>query len=315
LDEKTLDYVDEWFPPEITAEPWEFPESVSLTAELPEGFSPPPAGKYRLVGRDVTEASGEFKVPAILLYRVMTRREERVMPLREGQILRLGDSRLFLAKILPFRTDTTAYEGNASMKIGDSRRAFRDGSGMPPTTTVIFYCIGSWGLEAEALLSPGESPVRGLRGSTYTWIEWMFEVKPERIESLRIQKEREDIEIIFRVPELNAAERVEIPNSLDILIPGRILESEDFRMYPTLFLEAVLGDRFEMEKDSTGSVPVANWSTDDESTIREILNRLFPGRWWVSGGKVRTTRDRFGGLMWKVRQAVGELTGGEGDAR
>jgi len=44
-----------------------------------------------------------------------------------------------------------------------------------------------------------------------------------------------------------------------------------------------------------------------DATMRDILNCYSPNRWWVSDGRVYTTRERFGPVVWKVKEAVREL--------
>jgi hypothetical protein len=253
-----------------------------------------------------------------------TEKKGYTMPAREGEELVLERNRLKLVKILPWAHTSTGGGVGNTLRLGrPAGEETENGSVSGPCTTAMFYCIEPQGVEIEAVLRSGESVRRTQWISTEMWLGCKFKVKMDDIREFRILEEPEVFEVVFHLPEIKGfpAENDGVTNRLDILYPrvffnGSPSAGTPFRL-PTnrdRFFRSVLFRRFVPERAPfLAAVPAGEEEepvTYENITVREILDLYYPGRWWVSGGRVYATSDRFGPIVSKVKEAAREVFGG-----
>jgi hypothetical protein len=250
--------------------------------------------------------------------------EEKVstIPAREGETLTLNRNRLILVKLLPWRHVSTGGGVGDTIRLGrPAGNGGRPVSGPDSFTTAVFYCLEPQALEIHAILDSGETAERGMFTSTEGWLCCRFNADVDRIREFRVLEERDVFEVVFHLPEIRGLppENEGVTNRLDIRYPHVEVELYDAfsgideaEVNLQIFLRTVLRSRFDSEEKTThygSGDPDAPPAEYENTTVRELLDIYFPHRWWVASGRVHITRDRFGPIVWKVKEAWKEICG------
>jgi hypothetical protein len=135
-----------------------------------------------------------------------------------------------------------------------------------------------------------------------------------RIKEFRILEELGGTEVLFHIPEMKGLppENKGVTDLLNIIIPRVTLPAAESDSAPTGILGSLLRDRFIPEQVQSARRAGRDGAelksiTHVDRTVRELLDYYYPGRWWISDGRVCTTMDRFGPIGWRVKTAVREV--------
>jgi hypothetical protein len=224
-------------------------------------------------------------------------RKEYLIPAQEGSTLVLDTNRLFLARIYPWALERIVHAEGAV-----KRRT----SAPDERTTAVFLCgLGEWlgELEVDAVLDDGGiAEGRAIRRGF--WLVSEFQVTRDRIRSFRVREPRGIVEIRWRIPKLQGMPpgNENCTNVLDLRFPYLDFSAVGAANVDR-FLQEILQNGFQSEGWPEEVSPVPH----EKVTLRDILNYYYPGRWWVSDGRVYTTQCRFGPIVWKVSEAIREL--------
>jgi hypothetical protein len=157
-------------------------------------------------------------------------------------------------------------------------------------------------LGVEAVLDSGKTVRSTKRLYSGGWFAPMFRVGMEKIREFRIREEPEAFEVVFHLSEIKGfpPENKDVTNRLDMFYPRLMVQDPPISSGHSA-LGGRLGGEFHRPHGLTTHV------IHEDVTVRDILNIYYPERWWVSDGQVRTTRERFGPIVYKVKEAVRQL--------
>jgi len=240
------------------------------------------------------------------------------IPPREGERRTLDRNRVVLVKVLPWKYAFWKLVGDALPLV----RLRGGDTGQPPGaesfSTAVFYCLRPESLEVEAVLHSGET-ARLDRGEKFRgWLSGVFDAGIDEIREYRIREEPGVREIVFHLPKIRGLppENEGVTNRLDIQFPPVLLDRSSgygrggspMGYQSQWFMSEALGLRFLQDhRHSNSTRRIVADSEHRGIAVRDALDYFFPNRWWVSEGRVRTTRECFGPIVWKVKEAVREL--------